>query len=451
MMFRKNLAEILFRLGAAAAVLVAAKPALAQVSPSEVSSTKLRSLEQKHLQGLKLLHRAIVDTKFPFAVYLTRYVTADPDKQVTFDSRGIEFVNFQNDVVLKTSAIYRAAYNSDQLTQNERAAHTLRDVITPMLGSVADQIPADIECDAIGFEIAYHTHSPNKSYEFEGKEILAVVLARDDAFAYAKTEDEEQHQAILNRSLIYVNGREFGLAIGDRNPLSPDERALSAPPAALARSIPPAGSSSSVRSSTEGLRASAGAQATGRFDLTEKSPHVSPGVSAAMAPAAPAAEPKPAATPADAERLQTRYEAQLDALMKDGVEKFHLVEYAPPTFAVYHDRMALQLTLRNTLAFEKNSGSIYKRAAQTFDLFLAPELKGLLQKLPADAEIDALDFSVLNRLGNEKTSSEAVEYVCPLKSLRAFTNDQITSQDLVNQSIVLVNGVRVALNLEFVE
>ena len=137
--------------------------------------------------------------------------------------------------------------------------------------------------------------------------------------------------------------------------------------------------------------------------------------------------------------------------MKDGVEKFHLVEYAPPAFAIYHDRLALQLTLRNTLAFEKNSGSIYKRAAQTFDLFLAPELKGLLQKLPADAEIDALDFSVLNRLGNEKTSSEAVEFVCPLKSLRAFANDEITGQDLVNQSIILVNGVRIALNLQLVE
>jgi hypothetical protein len=451
MMRRKSLAAIVLPLCAAAAGVVAAKPAFAQVSPAEVSSTKLRSLEQKHLQELKLLHRAIVDTKFPFAVYLTRYVTADPEKQVTFDSRGIEFVNFQNDVVLKTSAIYRAAYNSDQLTQNERAAHTLRDVITPILGLVADQIPPDIECDAIGFEIAYHTHSPNKSYEFEGKEILAVVLVRDDAFAYAKTADEEQRQGILNRSLIYVNGKEFGLALGDRNPLSPDDRALSAPPALPPRGSSSAGSSSSARNSLEGMRSNAGTQATGRFDLAERSPHASPGISAAAAPAVPAADPKPAATPADAERLQARYQAQLDALMKDGVEKFHLVEYAPPAFAIYHDRLALQLTLRNTLAFEKNSGSIYKRAAQTFDLFLAPELKGLLQKLPADAEIDALDFSVLNRLGNEKTSSEAVEFVCPLKSLRAFANDEITGQDLVNQSIILVNGVRIALNLQLVE
>ena len=74
-----------------------------------------------------------------------------------------------------------------------------------------------------------------------------------------------------------------------------------------------------------------------------------------------------------------------------------------------------------------------------------------MQKLPGNAEIDALDFSVLNRLGAEKSSSEAVEFICPLKSVRSFVDDEITGQDLINQGVVLVNGVRIALNLQLVE
>ena len=58
---------------------------------------------------------------------------------------------------------------------------------------------------------------------------------------------------------------------------------------------------------------------------------------------------------------------------------------------------------------------------------------------------------MLNRLGAEKTPSETVDYICPLNSVRSFVENKITSQDLINQSIVLVNGVRIALNLQLVE
>jgi hypothetical protein len=110
----------------------------------------------------------------------------------------------------------------------------------------------------------------------------------------------------------------------------------------------------------------------------------------------------------------------------------------------------LQLTFRNPAVFEKGTSSIYKRAAQTFDLFLASQLKALVPKLPTD-QLEALDFSILNRLGSEKDGSEAVEFICPLKSIRSFIEDGITSQDLIDQSLVLVNGVRINLHLELVE
>jgi hypothetical protein len=151
------------------------------------------------------------------------------------------------------------------------------------------------------------------------------------------------------------------------------------------------------------------------------------------------------------DRLQNKYQAQLDALLKESAAQFHLVDYAPPSFSLFHGRLVLQLTLRNPQTFDKSRGSIYKRAAQSFDLFVAPQLKAIVPKLPGLAEIDALDFSVLNRLGDEKDSSEAVEYVCPIKTVGSFIHDEITSQDLIDQSIVLVNGVRISLTLQLVE
>jgi len=156
-------------------------------------------------------------------------------------------------------------------------------------------------------------------------------------------------------------------------------------------------------------------------------------------------------SPGDAEGLQAQFQPQLDALLKEDGAKFHLVDYAPPSFALDHKQLVLQLTLRNSLAFEKDTTSIYKRAAQGFDLFLAPQLKALVPKLPEHLQVDALEFSVLNRLTNEKDASEAVEFICPLRSIRSFIEDEITSQDLIDQSLVLVNGVRINLHLELVE
>jgi hypothetical protein len=114
--------------------------------------------------------------------------------------------------------------------------------------------------------------------------------------------------------------------------------------------------------------------------------------------------------------------------------------------------VVLQITLRNTSQFDPASSSIYKRAAQTFDLFVAPQLKDLLAKIPAGQDFNGLDISVVNALYTPKReSSEAVEFICPLNLLRRFADAEITSQDVINQSVVLVNGVRIALTLQLVE
>ena len=178
----------------------------------------------------------------------------------------------------------------------------------------------------------------------------------------------------------------------------------------------------------------------------------------AVAPASPpaaAAEPEPAApllTQADADRLDEKYQSQLAALAKEGAAKFHFVAYAPPAFVLFHGSIALQMTLKNSLQFGPAKGSIYKRAAQSFDLFLAPLLKDISERVSPDVEFQLFDFSVLNKLSpGAKETSEAIEFICPRKALRQFVNAEITNQQLLDQSVVLVNGVRIALNLQLVE
>jgi hypothetical protein len=142
----------------------------------------------------------------------------------------------------------------------------------------------------------------------------------------------------------------------------------------------------------------------------------------------------------------------LAALAKEGAAKFHFVAYAPPAFVVFHEQMALQMTLKNSLQFGAAKGSIYKRAAQSFDLFLAGLLKDISERVSADVEFQLYDFSVLNELApGPKGASEAIEFICPRDALKKFVNADITNQQLLDQSIVLVNGERIALNLQLVE
>jgi hypothetical protein len=165
-----------------------------------------------------------------------------------------------------------------------------------------------------------------------------------------------------------------------------------------------------------------------------------------------APDPLLASAPADADRLNEKYQAQLASLAKLGAAKFHFVDYAPPTFMIFHDQVALQMTLRNSLQFGLAKSSIYKRAAQSFDLFLAPQLKDLADRISPDVEFQLFDFSLLNKLSpSAKSTSEAIEFICPRTALKQFVNAEITNQQLLDQSIILVNGVRIALNLQLVE
>jgi hypothetical protein len=430
-----------------------AMPASAQVSPSEVLNPDLQALEQAHFQQLIAINHSVAKTKFPFPFYLSRYVGLDPAKQAEADARGLEFVRFKDRAILKVSGNYNAAYDTLRLTQNERATATFRSVILPILQVVTAALPEDLPCDGIGFEIAHHARTNNRSYDFEGKETLVVVFDRADAWAISRASSDSERQEILNRSKVFVSGVDYGLSLTERDPLNVEtlRRSIPANPDATSSARSSALTSHSVL--LKPVNPPPAASAPPAVPVPAES---APAAPAGAKPAAPrAADPSPETprlTQADADRLEEKYQSQLSALAKEGAAKFHFVAYAPPTFVLFHDQIALEMTLKNSRQFAPAKGSIYKRAAESFDLFLAPLLKDISERISPDVEFELFDFSVLNKLSpTAKETSEAVEFICPRAELKKFVNAEITNQQLLDQSVVLVNGVRIALNLQLVE
>jgi hypothetical protein len=414
----------------------------AQVSPNEILNPQLKALEKQYFVQLKTINQQIAKTNFPFPFYLSRVVGLDPSQQVEADTRGLEFKRFRDRVTLKATGNYNAAYDSKQFTRNERAARTFRDVFLPILQVITGNIPPDVDCDAIGIEVGFHVHDVGKSYDYEGRDILVVVMDRKDAFQMVLEKDDNARQDILSRSMVFLGGEEYGLSLLDRDPMVVDASARSKSAKIDATSTASSSSSASrllrsnpnlLPSGTSGNPAASAAGISAKVDLSQS---------------------KPAATPADADKLQSQYQPRLDALSKEGRAKYGFVDYDPPAFVAVSRQMVLQMTLKNTTKFDAEKSSIYKRAALTFDLFIAPKMKDILDLLPGDMPVDYYDFSVVNTLtpsSGGKERSEAIEFLLPKELARKFANSDVTNQDLLDKGQVLVNGVRIALNLQAAE
>jgi hypothetical protein len=458
----------------AIAMLVAPQCECAQVSPSEILNPRLKALEKDYFTQLIAYNRAVQSLKFPYPFLLRRYIGLSAKEDASPDTRGLEFLMYHNQPILKISGNYMAAFNGHQLTRNQRAARVFEEVVVPILRILPHQIPATVACGGIGFEISYHVRSRDHSYDYEGAENLVVVIPRNEAFAFSKLSGELDWQGVLNHSQVYVDKQEYGLSLSDRDPIPLEalDRSSQDQSQPLAEAAPKTAKPAAISSPETQTPASATPPAASddRFSylyrdpsLRARTPHPArPSIgppatseanpSPATGPPVPFADAPPAATQSNVDRLQARYETQLNDLAKDGAAKMHFVAYAPPSFVIFQKRLYLQITLQNPHVFDVQASSIYRRAAQSFDLFLALQLKPLLAQIPSDPDLTGLDITVLNELGSKpKPSSEATEFICPLAPLRQFADAEITNQDLINQSIVLVNGVRIALNLEQVE
>ena len=389
-----------FKVLAGLVLIAAIASASAQVIPSEVSNPRARAAESKYLPQLESLQQQIGSTSFPFPFQLTRYLNAKSGHAAT-DRDGLECVNFQHRIVLKVSGIYQAAFEAGLQTENVRATRVLEGAAIPLVRMVAKAVPDTDDYDGIGIEILYNTRDTNNAYSFEGREVLSAVFSRADAAALASATTQDARQEILNRSDVYVNGQAFGIALGQHNPIVPEAKED--------RDDEIARAETKLAESAKLVRASASHNA----DEARLDPP----------PAIVSRDVRSAVPPSD----------------------------AAPKLEQSGDQLVMHFNLQSPLTFNGANSSIYKRAAQSFDLFLAPGLRALMKTLPSDTKYDAFEFSIVTQVANAVTPSETIDFICPISSTRSFLDNKITSQDLINQSTVLVNGMRIGLDLAKVE
>ena len=173
------------------------------------------------------------------------------------------------------------------------------------------------------------------------------------------------------------------------------------------------------------------------------------------APAAPVALP-PAArdtSPEALKTLQQSYQSTLDRMVQELESQAHFVRYAPPAFIPFHAALYLQLSVTTTLP-ETAAGSQYRLAALAFDQHIAHLIRPALAYFKDRDDFDGIDFSTSLRLAGDQSSQGspvAVEFIFPLKLLRAYADFDVTGQQLIDGSFVLINGERVTLSLQVAE
>lgn len=441
----------------------------AQISPAEITNPRLKEPERAYFQQLIALNRAIGQIKFPFPFSLQRYIGLSPNNPMGGDTRGLEFVLFHNQLVLKISGNYNAALNSALLTQNQRARLVFSDVALPILRLLPRYFSSSANFDGFGVEVAYHVWTGTRAYEYEGLEMLTMVFSKADALGYPRAQDAALRQQILDESEIYLDDKRFGLALEGSEPYPLEALEGDWHPASLARSggheRHPSATSDSDRGNPKSspVRSGVSQVVLSASDSLDSLRRIeSDSMRSASRPAAATGSVRGTAkqiTPAeigpsqaDLDALQNKFAQQFEALAKEGIAQYHLVSYAPPSLVTFRHQIYLQLTLRNPTSFDRSTTSIYKRAAQDFDLFLAPMLKPILDEVPDDRRIVGLDITVLDQFGAKAgQASEAIEFVSPLPLLGQFINGETTSQEVINHSIVLVNGMRIGLDLQQVE
>jgi hypothetical protein len=151
--------------------------------------------------------------------------------------------------------------------------------------------------------------------------------------------------------------------------------------------------------------------------------------------------------------LQASSQQLLGKLVKELDPQAHFVSYAPQNFVAFRQGIYLELSLNTNLP-ESAAGSRYKLAAMAFDDHVAHLIRPTLTYFKDEPKFDGISFSTTVHLTAKLAAagkSEAVEFFFPFASLRCYEKYDCTGQQLIDAGTVLINGERVALDLQIAE
>ena len=397
---------------------------LAQVvSPFEISDPLGQKLQTRHLSELRLVASEIEAHQFPYPFYFSRTLDLDQKTQARSEQRSILFTRYEGISVLEITGNYYAAYSEDKFDKNARTKQTFLDVVLPMLQAETTHFRDDDSFAAFAFEISHHVRRKMMGMSAEVAENIAFVLPRESAVKLARAKNAEDQQTALLEGSVYVDAQPFLLWLSDQQPdEKTKEKILES---AIAREHPEENGETN-NNVPEALRKDA------------------PIVSSRLINGGPT-WPVKKGEPPDVDAMNAKYSDELGRLAQALEPDAHLASYAPPTFIDFRNVAFLQLSMTSTLE-NGSAGSQYRLAALAFDQHIAHLVRPVLGKLPKDIAFGGVDFSTTVKVPG-KDDAVSVEFLVPLNVMRCYADYECTGQQLINASIVLINGERATLDL----
>jgi hypothetical protein len=408
--------------------------ASAQVlTPAEIKDPDLRSLQQQYINDLKIVGQDIQALPLKYRFYLNRKLDLDESQQQHADQSSIRFDRYDGRTVLAVTGNYYAAY-PEKIGADQRARSTFMTVVIPILKSEVPRFQGNRQVQGYALEISHHVLGNVMGVMVERPENLMVFLPQSGALQLLGSKDENVQQAGLMQGRVFLNAQPVNIWLNGEGPQ-------------------PASGSEQNLNSTERAEPGVGTQimltgvrTTGQAALSPEGPSVA-NPNDAVIPSVRDASPAALAA------LQASSQGVVAKLVKELDRQAHFVAYTSPGFVAFRQGIYLELSLNTTLP-ESAVGSRYKLAAMAFDDHVAHLIRPTLTYFKGESRFDGISFSTTVHLVSRSPAAgktEAVEFFFPFPALRCYEKYDCSGQQLIDNGVVLINGERVALDLQVAE
>jgi len=291
-------------------------------------------------------------------------------------------------------------------------------------------VDRSVPFEAYAFEISHHVRNKVLKVNTEGAENLMIMFPRAVAEKLVRAKDTESQQSALLESEVYLNGEPFTLWLtGDDAPEDVRDHYLARHGHADATKT----SSTTTEPVEPGTLVSTNLVSESELARTVRERRNAP----------------PDLSPARLDKLRVTYDPTLQRLVPELKAQAHFVDYAPPSFIAFHNGAYLQLSM-NTDLEQPVGSSQYRIAAMAFESHISHVLRPVTKYFHDNPQFDGVDFSTTVHQPGQ-SGSQSVEFVVPFATLLCYEKYDCTGQELINRSMVLINGERVALDLQRAE
>ena len=400
------------------------------LSLGKVTDPVSKRLQKEYFAQLQQISSDAAALHFPYPFYFSQTLDIDEVRQKQLPQGSIRFDQFNGQTVLAISGNYYISYSSELLNRNQRARKTYEDVVLPLLKAAVGRMDRSVPFDAYAFEVSHHVRGKMMKVNTEGAENLMVLFPRAIAARLVRAKDTESQQSALLESEVYLNGEPFTLWLtGDDAPDDVRDTYL----ARHGHGDSSKTSSTTTEPVEPGTLVSTNLVSESELARTVRERRNAP----------------PDLSPARLEKLQTTYDPTLQRLVPELKQQARFVDYAPPAFIAFHNGAYLQLSMNTDL--EQPAGSSqYRIAAMAFESHISHVLRPVTKYFHDNPQFDGVNFTTTVHQ-SVQPNSISVEFVVPFSALACYEKYDCTGQELINRSIVLINGERVALDLQRAE